>query len=158
MRISSTNTSALSLAFRRPSEKDTSVTMDEVADLARKMESAGVTYEIQVYSGPPHGFTEFNSERYQKRADEQSWDAFVSGFDGVFDKSLAFRVGALAILLAMRRASSWVSTLAMWRYSGSRVSRSRDLRFQFLSAACSEASRLAPLPKGNPTAELPYCH
>ena len=50
--------------------------MDEVADLARKMESAGVTYEIQVYSGAPHGFTEFNSERYQKRADEQSWDAF----------------------------------------------------------------------------------
>jgi dienelactone hydrolase len=55
---------------------DTSVTMDEVADLAREMESAGVTYEIQVYSGAPHGFTEFNSERYQKRADEQSWEAF----------------------------------------------------------------------------------
>ena len=55
---------------------DTSVTMDEVADLAREMESAGVTYEIQVYSGAPYGFTEFNSERYQKRADEQSWDAF----------------------------------------------------------------------------------
>lgn len=55
---------------------DTSVTMDEVADLARELESAGLTYEIQVYSGAPHGFTEFNSERYQKRADEQSWDAF----------------------------------------------------------------------------------
>jgi dienelactone hydrolase len=55
---------------------DTSVTMDEVAALARELESAGVTYEIQVYSGAPHGFTEFSSERYQKRADEQSWEAF----------------------------------------------------------------------------------
>jgi dienelactone hydrolase len=33
-------------------------------------------YEIQVYSGAPHGFTEFNSDRYQKRADELSWNAF----------------------------------------------------------------------------------
>jgi dienelactone hydrolase len=55
---------------------DTSITMDEVAGLARQLESAGVTYEIQVYSGAPHGFSEFGSERYQKRADKQSWDAF----------------------------------------------------------------------------------
>ena len=55
---------------------DTSVTMDDVAALARELESAGVPYEIQVYSGAPHGFTEFSSDRYQKRADEQSWEAF----------------------------------------------------------------------------------
>jgi dienelactone hydrolase len=55
---------------------DTSVTMDDVAALAKKLESAGVSYEIQVYSGAPHGFTEFSSDRYQKRADEQSWAAF----------------------------------------------------------------------------------
>ena len=55
---------------------DASVSMDDVAALARDMESAGVPYEIQVYSGAPHGFTEFGSGRYQKRADEQSWKAF----------------------------------------------------------------------------------
>lgn len=55
---------------------DTSVSMDDVAALARQLESTGVLYEIQVYSGAPHGFTEFGSNRYQKRADEQSWKAF----------------------------------------------------------------------------------
>jgi dienelactone hydrolase len=56
---------------------DTSVTMGDVAALASELESAKLTYEIQVYSGAPHGFTEFNSDRYQKRADEQSWKAFL---------------------------------------------------------------------------------
>ena len=55
---------------------DASVTMGDVAALAGELESAGVVYEIQVYSGAPHGFTEFNSDRYQKRADELSWKAF----------------------------------------------------------------------------------
>lgn len=55
---------------------DTSVTMDDVAALAKKLESAGVSYEIQVYSAAAHGFTEFSSDRYQKRADEQPWEAF----------------------------------------------------------------------------------
>ena len=55
---------------------DTSVSMDDVATLARELESAGVAYEIQVYSGAQHGFTEFGSARYQRRADEQSWKAF----------------------------------------------------------------------------------
>lgn len=56
---------------------DTSVSMDDVAALSRELEAAGVVYEIQVYSGAPHGFTEWESDRYQKRADEQSWDAFT---------------------------------------------------------------------------------
>jgi dienelactone hydrolase len=36
-----------------------------------------VPYEVQVYSGAPHGFTEFGSDRYQKDADEKSWAAFA---------------------------------------------------------------------------------
>ena len=50
--------------------------MDDVAALAGELESAGVEYEIQVYYGAPHGFTEFSSDRYQKRADKLSWKAF----------------------------------------------------------------------------------
>lgn len=41
-------------------------------DTQRELEDAKVTYEIQVYSGAPHGFIEFGSERHQKRADERS--------------------------------------------------------------------------------------
>jgi len=56
---------------------DTSVTMDHVATLAQELEAAGTPYEIQIYSGAPHGFTEFGSDRYQERADKESWQAFA---------------------------------------------------------------------------------
>jgi dienelactone hydrolase len=55
---------------------DTSITMDHVAALSKELEGAGVPYEIQVYSGAPHAFTVFDSNRYRKRADAQSWAAF----------------------------------------------------------------------------------
>jgi dienelactone hydrolase len=35
-----------------------------------------VPYEIQVYSGAPHAFTVFGSDRYREVADQKSWDAF----------------------------------------------------------------------------------
>lgn len=56
---------------------DSAITMDQVAQLSTELESAGVPYEIQVYSGAPHAFTVFGSERYRERADSQSWDAFA---------------------------------------------------------------------------------
>ncbi|MBO6948713.1 MAG: dienelactone hydrolase family protein [Rhodospirillales bacterium] len=56
---------------------DTSITMDHVADLSKRLEAAGVTYEIEVYSGAPHAFTVFGSNRYQKVADEKSWATFT---------------------------------------------------------------------------------
>ena len=49
---------------------------DDVAALSRELEKAGVAYEIEVYSGAPHAFTHWDGDRYQKRADELSWDAF----------------------------------------------------------------------------------
>jgi len=56
---------------------DTSITMDHVADLSKRLEEAGVTYEIEVYSGAPHAFTVFDSNRYRKVADEKSWTTFT---------------------------------------------------------------------------------
>ena len=56
---------------------DTSVTMEHLAALAKELEADDVEYEIEVYSGAPHGFTHFGSDRYQKRADDLSWDAFT---------------------------------------------------------------------------------
>jgi len=55
---------------------DSSITMDHVAELSRELEKAGTNYEIQVYSGAPHAFTVYGSDRYRERADKQSWAAF----------------------------------------------------------------------------------
>jgi len=63
---------------------DTSVTMEDVATLSSELEAAKVPYQIEVYSGAPHGFTNFEGERYQKRADERSWNAFTNFLAEVF--------------------------------------------------------------------------
>jgi len=55
---------------------DSSITMDDVAALSRELEQSKVPYEVEVYSGAPHAFTVFDSDRYQKRGDALSWDAF----------------------------------------------------------------------------------
>ncbi len=46
--------------------------------LQQQLEKAGVQYEIEIYSGAPHAFTVFGPERYQERAEELSWQAFLS--------------------------------------------------------------------------------
>ncbi|RTQ99148.1 dienelactone hydrolase family protein [Halomonas nitroreducens] len=63
---------------------DTSVPLEDVVALARELEAAKVAYEIEVYSGAPHAFTVFDTERYQARADEKSWAAFQALLDEVF--------------------------------------------------------------------------
>lgn len=55
---------------------DTSITMEDVASLANELEAAGTTYLIEVYSGAPHAFTVIGSDRYQERADTESWESF----------------------------------------------------------------------------------
>jgi len=55
---------------------DRLISMDAVAQLSRELEEAGVTYEIEVYSGARHAFTVFGSDRYQARGDQKSWDSF----------------------------------------------------------------------------------
>jgi dienelactone hydrolase len=55
---------------------DSAITMDDVAALSKELEGAGLSYEIQVYSGAPHAFTVFGSTAYREVADTQSWEAF----------------------------------------------------------------------------------
>jgi dienelactone hydrolase len=55
---------------------DTSITLDDVTGLARELEEAGNVYTVEIYSGAPHAFTVFGSERYRERADAESWEAF----------------------------------------------------------------------------------
>lgn len=56
---------------------DTNVTMDHFAALANALEVNGVPHEMITYSGAPHAFTVFGSDRYRKDADEKSWKRFV---------------------------------------------------------------------------------
>ncbi|ARE38413.1 dienelactone hydrolase family protein [Rhodovulum sp. P5] len=56
---------------------DSSVKMTDVAGLVGELEAAGTPYEIEIYSGAPHAFTVFGSDRYREVADRQSWDAFT---------------------------------------------------------------------------------
>ncbi|MGR4066550.1 dienelactone hydrolase family protein [Billgrantia sp. C5P2] len=62
---------------------DTSVTMEDVSGLVEELEAIEATYTMEIYSGAPHGFTEFESERYQERADEASWAAFQTFLEEV---------------------------------------------------------------------------
>lgn len=55
---------------------DSGIPMSQVAEVFELMEQAGVEYEIEVYSGAPHAWTVFGSDRYRAKADEKSWDAF----------------------------------------------------------------------------------
>ncbi|WP_413615453.1 dienelactone hydrolase family protein [Halomonas cupida] len=55
---------------------DTSIGMDQVSALSEELETAEVPYQIEIYSGAPHAFTVFGSDRYREHADQASWSAF----------------------------------------------------------------------------------
>lgn len=65
---------------------DSGIPMTDVAALSQELEKANVEYDIEVYSGAPHAFTVFDSDRYQQRADEKSWDAFSDFLDTRFSQ------------------------------------------------------------------------
>jgi dienelactone hydrolase len=62
---------------------DSAVPINDVATLVKELEAADATYEIQIYSGAEHGFTVFDDDRYQQRADRKSWAAFLDLLDEV---------------------------------------------------------------------------
>lgn len=55
---------------------DTAISMKEFAGLAVELEENGVNHEMITYSGAPHAFTVFGSDRYREDADKKSWMAF----------------------------------------------------------------------------------
>jgi len=57
---------------------DTSITMDQFAKLANELEEKGISHEMITYSGAPHAFTVFGSNRYRKDADKKSWKRFTA--------------------------------------------------------------------------------
>lgn len=60
---------------------DESVSLQDVASFADELEQAGLNYEIGIYSGAPHAFSVFGSDRYDQQADERSWHTFLAWLD-----------------------------------------------------------------------------
>ncbi|WP_354624044.1 dienelactone hydrolase family protein [Psychromonas sp. MME2] len=56
---------------------DSGIPLTEVAELGVQLEAVKANYEIQIYSGAPHAFTVFGSERYQEVADKKSWHTLI---------------------------------------------------------------------------------
>lgn len=56
---------------------DESVSLTEFAALAKALELAGVQHEMTSYSGAPHAFSVFGSERYRADADAKAWRRLV---------------------------------------------------------------------------------
>jgi len=56
---------------------DSAITMDQFADLAKELESAGIAHEMITYGGAQHAFTVFGGNRYQEAADKKSWKHFT---------------------------------------------------------------------------------
>ena len=57
---------------------DTSVTMDQFAELATMLEEKSVSHEMITYGGAPHAFAVFGSNRYRADADRKSWKRFTA--------------------------------------------------------------------------------
>jgi dienelactone hydrolase len=62
---------------------DSGIPMTDVATLSGELEKVGADYEIEVYSQAPHGFTVFDSSRYQEKADKKSWAGFTQFLEKV---------------------------------------------------------------------------
>ena len=56
---------------------DTNITMQDFANLTSELEEHKVSHELITYSGAPHAFTVFGSDRYRKEADQKSWKRFT---------------------------------------------------------------------------------
>jgi dienelactone hydrolase len=64
---------------------DTNVTMDQFAQLAMELEEHGISHEMITYSGAPHAFTVYGSDRYRQDADLKSWQRFVDFLSETLD-------------------------------------------------------------------------
>ncbi|XPV69978.1 MAG: dienelactone hydrolase family protein [Halarcobacter sp.] len=56
---------------------DKVVPISDFASLVTQLEDVKAQYEMTVYSGAPHAFSVIGSNRYHKKADEESWARFT---------------------------------------------------------------------------------
>lgn len=55
---------------------DSNITLDDFASLAKQLEQHKIAHEMITYSGAPHAFTVFGSDRFREDADRKSWRRF----------------------------------------------------------------------------------
>lgn len=55
---------------------DSAIPMSQFAQLATKLETQKIAHEMITYSGAPHAFTVFGSDRYRADADNKSWQRY----------------------------------------------------------------------------------
>jgi len=60
---------------------DSGIPNSVATGLADELEAAGTSYELVIYSGAPHAWTVFGSDRYRAEADEKSWASFSDFLD-----------------------------------------------------------------------------
>jgi dienelactone hydrolase len=65
---------------------DESVSLDEFATLGKELEKTGIKHELISYSGAPHAFSVFGTERYREDADKKSWRRLVEFLDETLSK------------------------------------------------------------------------
>ncbi|MBZ4642554.1 MAG: hypothetical protein JG767_163 [Deferribacteraceae bacterium] len=65
---------------------DASVKIEDFANLVKELEANKVKHEMITYSGAPHAFTVFGSDRYREDADKKSWKRFTEYLKEVFNK------------------------------------------------------------------------
>lgn len=65
---------------------DESVSLDEFATLGKELEKTGIKHELIAYSGAPHAFSVFGTERYREDADKKSWRRLVEFLDETLSK------------------------------------------------------------------------
>ena len=56
---------------------DSAISMEQFAALAKELESNGIAHEMITYGGANHAFTVFGGERYNEKADKNSWQRFT---------------------------------------------------------------------------------
>lgn len=65
---------------------DTNITMENFAALTNELEKHKIPHEMITYSGAPHAFTVFGSDRYRADADRKSWRRFTEFLQEIFKK------------------------------------------------------------------------
>lgn len=63
--------------------RDASVSQDEVTGFWREMNASNARWDLRIYSGALHGFTE-RGPRYDERADRESWEAMMRLFEEIW--------------------------------------------------------------------------
>jgi len=63
---------------------DDSVPLEDFTSLGKTLEESKIAHEMITYSGAPHAFTVFDSDRYDERADMRSWNRYLDILDNLY--------------------------------------------------------------------------